>query len=148
MPCAPCIPRTHRADPPSPLECGLLSCLSAANLNGSLPTAADLALVESRSSRRRSGEARGTPDRGGTLTHFEEVLAQSRSLRLSVHAFAQHLDALPAGLRLAVLQNARSIGRVLQHRPVWSCLEPDKYPAGHRPVNTAKTTPGTTVRAA
>ena len=44
----------------------------------------------------------------GGATHFEEVLAQSRSLRLSVHAFTQHLDALPAGLRLAVLQNARS----------------------------------------
>jgi Type IV secretion-system coupling protein DNA-binding domain len=44
----------------------------------------------------------------GGATHFEEVLAQSRSLRLSVNAFTQHLDALPTGLRLAVLQNARS----------------------------------------
>ena len=44
----------------------------------------------------------------GGATHFEEVLAQSRSLRLSVNAFTQHLDALPSKLQAAVLINARS----------------------------------------
>lgn len=39
---------------------------------------------------------------------FEEILAQARSFRLALNLAHQHLSQLPAGLRAAVLANARS----------------------------------------